>query len=98
MSETMDLVGRRWSAVIMIAIGMGAQRFGEIKRLVDGISDRMLSQRLKELADEGLVERTVVPTTPAHSVYTLTETGRGLMIALQPLVRWGHEHMPPARS
>lgn len=84
-----ELVGRRWTGAILLSITRGARRFGEITRSVDGLSDRLLSQRLKELESEGLVERTVVPTTPAHSVYTLSTRGLRLMEALQPLVEWG---------
>jgi DNA-binding HxlR family transcriptional regulator len=84
-----ELVGRRWSGAILLAVSLGAERFGQIIAVVDGLSDRLLSQRLKELEAEGLVVRTVIPTTPAYSRYTLSERGHGLMVALQPLVNWG---------
>ncbi|NII70528.1 winged helix-turn-helix transcriptional regulator [Microbacterium ulmi] len=90
--HAIDLIGRRWSGAIMLAISRGAERFGEILHLVDGLSDRLLSQRLKELEAQGLVVRTIVPTRPAHARYTLSDRGVGLMAAMQPLVRWGvHE-------
>lgn len=91
-----ELVGRRWTGAILLSIARGARRFSEIIRSVDGLSDRLLSQRLKELESEGLVERTVVPTTPAHSVYTLSTRGQRLMAALQPLAEWGAENMVSA--
>jgi len=84
-----ELVGRRWTGAILLSLARGARRFGEIIRSVDGLSDRLLSQRLKELEAQGLVERTVVPTTPAHSRYVLSTRGIRLMEALQPLVEWG---------
>ena len=84
-----ELVGRRWTGAILLSITRGARRFGEIMQSVDGLSDRLLSQRLKELEAQGLVERTVVPTTPAHSRYTLSTRGLRLMGALQPLAQWG---------
>jgi DNA-binding HxlR family transcriptional regulator len=87
--EAVELVGRRWSAAILLALSRGAGRFSEILALVDGLSDRLLSQRLKELEAEGLVIRTVVPTTPVQVRYGLSDRGRELMIALQPLVIWG---------
>lgn len=87
--EAIELVGRRWSGAILLAISLGNERFGQILALVDGLSDRLLSQRLKELEAERLIIRTVVPTTPAYSRYTLSDRGRGLMDALQPLVNWG---------
>jgi DNA-binding HxlR family transcriptional regulator len=91
-----ELVGRRWTGAILLSMARGARRFGEITRSVDGLSDRLLSQRLKEMESEGLVERTVVPTTPAHSVYTLSTRGQQLMSALQPLVEWGVADNHPA--
>ena len=84
-----ELVGRRWTGAILLALSRGAGRFGEVLAMVDGLSDRLLSQRLKELEAERLVERTVVPTTPVQVRYALSEHGRELMIAIQPLVTWG---------
>lgn len=75
----------------MLAISRGASRFGEILEMVDGLSDRLLSQRLKELEAEGLVVRTVMPARPAYARYTLSDRGASLMKAMQPLVRWGVE-------
>jgi DNA-binding HxlR family transcriptional regulator len=92
------IVGRRWSAAILRALALGAERFGDILRRVDGMSDRLLSQRLKELETEGLITRTVVPTTPVQIRYGLTKRGHDLIVALQPLVDWGiaanAEHTP----
>jgi DNA-binding HxlR family transcriptional regulator len=84
-----ELIGKRWTGAIMLALTRGAERFGEIATLVDGLSDRLLSQRLKELEAEGLVTRTLQPTHPPHSTYALSADGRALMAAMQPLVRWG---------
>ena len=83
------IVGRRWSAAILRALALGAERFGDILRRVDGLSDRLLSQRLKELEAQGLITRTVVPTTPVQIRYGLTKRGHDLIVALQPLVDWG---------
>ncbi|WP_307868997.1 winged helix-turn-helix transcriptional regulator [Cellulosimicrobium cellulans] len=93
--SVMEIVGKRWTGAIMLAISRGSQRFGEILRVVDGLSDRLLSQRLKELAAHGLVLRTIVPTTPAYSEYTLTPLGEELIQAMQPLVMWGYLHPLP---
>ncbi|SDZ43370.1 winged helix-turn-helix transcriptional regulator [Herbiconiux ginsengi] len=87
--SAIELVGRRWTGAILLSITRGARRFSEIIRAVDGLSDRLLSQRLKELEAQGLVERTIVPTTPAYSRYTLTTRGIRLMAALHPLAQWG---------
>lgn len=93
--SAVELIGRRWSAAILMAISCGAERFGEIAKLVDGLSDRLLSQRLKELEGQGLIIRTIVPTTPAHSVYTLTERGRELMKVLTLLAEWANKDTRP---
>ncbi len=85
-----ELAGRRWSAAILLALARGAGRFGDVLRRVDGLSDRLLSQRLKELEGEGLITRTVVPTTPVQIRYGLTERGRDLIVALQAVVEWGN--------
>jgi DNA-binding HxlR family transcriptional regulator len=87
--QAVELVGRRWSAAILMALSLGAGRFGEILISVDNLSDRLLSQRLKELEREGLVVRTVVPTTPVQVRYALSDRGHELIGALQPLVDWG---------
>ena len=94
---TLELVGRRWSGAILLALATGAERFGEILCRIEGISDRLLSQRLKELEGEGLVTRTVVPTMPVQVRYGLTDPGRELIVALQPLVKWGVQRARTAR-
>ncbi|GAA3237572.1 hypothetical protein GCM10017691_36890 [Pseudonocardia petroleophila] len=85
---SIELVGRKWTAGILLAGMRGARRFVEYRALVAGISDRLLTQRLKELEDDGLVERTVVPTMPVLIRYEPTERARGLMQALHPLIAW----------
>jgi DNA-binding HxlR family transcriptional regulator len=90
--RTLECVGMRWSSAILLAGTRGARRFGEYRRMVPGISDRVLSQRLKELAGLGLIEREVVPTTPVQVLYRPTADGSDLMVALQPLVHWGLQH------
>jgi DNA-binding HxlR family transcriptional regulator len=93
MQNVLDVVGRRWSGAILVASARGARRFGEYRRLVAGISDRMLSQRLRELESLGLIEREVIPTTPVQILYRLTAGGEQLVVALQPLLSWGSAHL-----
>lgn len=88
-SEVVELVGRRWNAAILLALARGHRRFGAIRSQVEGLSDRLLSQRLKQLEEAGLLRRTVVPTTPVQILYELTDRGLALIAALQPLVRFG---------
>jgi DNA-binding HxlR family transcriptional regulator len=91
--HVLDLVGRRWTGVVLLASTLGARRFGEYRRLAAGISDRLLSQRLKELESIGLIEREVIPTTPVQIIYRATPRGIELTAALQPLIAWGTRHM-----
>ncbi|MEU7845978.1 helix-turn-helix domain-containing protein [Micromonospora parva] len=92
--SVLDTVGRRWSGAIMVAASRGARRFTDFRRAIPGISDRMLSQRLKELENLGLLSRTVVPTTPVQILYEPTARGSELLDFLQPLFRWGEKHLP----
>ncbi|MER7683043.1 helix-turn-helix domain-containing protein [Streptomyces sp. NPDC096934] len=86
--STLELVGRRWTGSVLQAAGRGARRFTEYRGMIEGISDRLLSQRLKELEAAGLIERTVVPTTPVQIRYRLAADGEALVAALMPLARW----------
>ena len=88
MVQHLEFIGRRWVGAILLAGIRGARRFSEYRLLVEGISDRLLSVRLKELEAEGFVERTVVPTTPVTISYAPTRRGRALIAAAQPLTTW----------
>lgn len=89
---SVELAGRKWSAAILMAGARGARRFSEYRSRVEGISDRLLAARLKELEQEGLIERDVQPTTPVSISYQLTPSGRQLISLLHPLVTWSHAH------
>lgn len=86
---SLELVGKRWSSGILMAISLGAERFSEITASVDGLSDRMLAQRVKELEAAGLLERHVIATTPVQVRYRLTPRGADLMESLAPITAWG---------
>jgi DNA-binding HxlR family transcriptional regulator len=88
-ADIVERVGRRWNGGILLALARGASRFTEIIARVDGLSDRMLAARLKELEQIGLVDRVVEPTTPVSVRYHLTARGRDLVASLQPLVAYG---------
>jgi DNA-binding HxlR family transcriptional regulator len=85
---SIEFVGKRWSSGILLAIARGNTRFSEIIAAVPGLSDRLLSQRVKELEHEGAIERRVIPTTPVQISYHLTALGADLMNSLQPIVGW----------
>ena len=83
-----ELVGRRWSGAILYALADGPHFFADLAHAVPGLSDRLLSQRLRELEAEGLVERSVHDGPPARVSYALTEKGRALSPALRELRTW----------
>ncbi|MGD9528614.1 winged helix-turn-helix transcriptional regulator [Pseudonocardia sp.] len=95
---TVEVVGRKWTAGILLAGIRGARRFVEYRAHVVGISDRLLAQRLRELEVDGLVERVVVPTTPVLVTYRPTQRAIGLLRALQPLIEWSLADRADARS
>ncbi len=83
-----ELIGRRWSGVILFALGDGPLRFAEIATAVPKLSDRLLSQRLKELESEGLVSRSVEAGTPVRVTYSLTPKGSALGPTISELRNW----------
>ena len=89
-----DLLGKRWSGVVLGTLRGGPSGFRALARAVDGISDSMLSERLGELCDAGLVSRTVAEGPPLSVTYALTDAGRALLPALEQITRWAEEHLP----
>ena len=83
-----ELIGKRWTGAIVCALTERPMRFGELRRVVPGLSDRLLSQRLRELEEEGLVQRDVEAGTPVRVTYSLTETGEALGPAITELKAW----------
>ena len=83
-----ELIGKRWTGAIVCALTERPMRFGELRKAVPGLSDRLLSQRLRELEEEGLVEREVEAGTPVRVTYSLTEVGRELDPAIHELRIW----------
>lgn len=87
--QAIELIGRRWTgAIVSVLLRRQALRFGEIAEAVPELSDRLLSERMKELERHGLVVRTVYPARPVRVEYELTEMGRALAPAVQELERW----------
>lgn len=90
----MELIGRRWTGAILRALLAGVERFSDIAATIPGLSDRMLSERLKELEAEGIVERRVIPETPVRIEYHLTPKGRALGSVMEALSAWAEEWLP----
>jgi DNA-binding HxlR family transcriptional regulator len=87
-SGVLARVGDKWSVLIVALLGDGPKRFNEIKRMVGGISQRMLTLTLRGLERDGLVTRTVFPTVPPRVDYELTDLGRSLWRPVEALVAW----------
>jgi DNA-binding HxlR family transcriptional regulator len=86
--RAVELVGKRWTGAILLVLMDGSARFSEVKQLVPELSDRLLSERMKELEAEGIVERHVMDAMPVRVEYSLTEKGRALEPAVRSLKLW----------
>ncbi|HEX2132251.1 MAG TPA: helix-turn-helix domain-containing protein [Actinophytocola sp.] len=91
--RAIDIIGVRWTGPILLAGARGARRFKEYRALVPGISDPQLALRLKQLQGRGLIERTVIPSTPVQIRYALTPEAEELIAVLQPLSQWSERHL-----
>ena len=91
-----ELIGRRWTGAIIFLLLKQTCRFAMLRDAIPGITDRMLSERLQELEDEGLVERTVIPETPVRVEYALTKKGRALAEPIGALANWAEKYVPLA--
>ncbi|MDB5503114.1 MAG: transcriptional regulator [Tardiphaga sp.] len=93
-AAVLSRVGDKWSVLVIMLLGGGPRRFNELKRMIGGISQRMLTLTLRGLERDGLVTRTVFPTVPPRVDYELTDLGRGLSLPVMALGAWAQEHQP----
>ncbi|WP_133645701.1 winged helix-turn-helix transcriptional regulator [Paraburkholderia flava] len=96
--DVIDVINGRWSSLLMIALSEQAYRFGELRRLVPDISQRMLTQTLHELQRDGYVHREVFPTKPPGVEYSLTDLGRSMFDALNVLLVWADANYDAVRA
>jgi DNA-binding HxlR family transcriptional regulator len=89
-----QLLGKRWTGLLLDSLLGGPRRFCELTAAVDGLSDRVLSDRLRELEDEGIVERVVYPHIPVRVEYRLTEKGYDLRPVVQAMHTWAETWLP----
>lgn len=89
----LDIVGDKWSLLVVRNLSQGPRRFTELKRAIDGISQRMLTVTLRSLERDGILLRTVHNVMPPHVSYELTPMGRTLRQATAPLLTWSIEHL-----
>src|SRR5438046_5998898 len=86
-----ELIGRRWTGAIIFVLMKSRCRFAMLRDAIPDITDRMLSERLQELEEEGIVERTVVPEIPVRVEYALTKKGRELASVVEAITDWAHD-------
>jgi DNA-binding HxlR family transcriptional regulator len=90
--ELLDRLADKWSLLVVELLGAGPRRFTELRREIDGISQRMLTLTLRNLERDGLVRRTVYPVVPPRVDYELTALGASLLVAVRPLCAWMRTH------
>ena len=96
--EILDLIGDKWTLHIIATLKDGPVRFNELRRRIDGISQRMLTINLRGLERDGLVKRTLFPTIPPRVDYELTDVGRTLLAPVMALVTWANSNQENIKS
>jgi len=89
---TLSVIGGRWKALVIYHLRHGTRRFNELRRLVPGVTQRMLTKQLRELEADGVVGRLVHPVVPPRVDYSLTDLGRTLLPILDAMAAWGGAH------
>ncbi len=90
--DVLNRVGDKWSVLVVVLLKDGRLRFSDLRRSIEGISQRMLTHTLRQLERDGLVERTVYPSVPVRVEYELTALGRTLIEPLAALAQWAESH------
>lgn len=94
---TLRIIGGRWKIPILYHLSAGTKRFSELQRAVEGITQKMLTQQLRELERDGIVHRRVYPQVPPRVEYSLTTLGRSLQPVVETMCRWGLRQMHAGR-
>ncbi len=92
--RVLDLIANRWTALVIYSLAGGTRRYSELHRKIGGVSQKMLTQTLRKLERDGLVERRVFPVVPPRVEYSLTPLGRTLTGPLRAICQWAEEHLP----
>jgi DNA-binding HxlR family transcriptional regulator len=93
MEAALDLIAGKWKLLILYRLASGPQRFGALRRLVGDVSEKIMSEQLKALANDGLVQRIDFRTVPPHVEYELTEFGRGFCESFAAVCEWGTKNI-----
>jgi DNA-binding HxlR family transcriptional regulator len=96
--DVLERLGDRWSVLVLVELSKGVRRFRELERAIPGISQRMLTLTTKRLCRDGLIERTVYPTTPPQTDYRLTSMGESLAHMVFALADWSRDHKSAVAS
>lgn len=93
METTLEIIGNKWKPVIIFHLLRGKKRFGELQRLILGVTRQMLTQHLREMEAHGILHREIYQQVPPKVEYSLTETGRTLIPVLQAMTEWGRKYL-----
>jgi DNA-binding HxlR family transcriptional regulator len=96
--QALDRIADKWTCLIVYALLDGRRRHGELRRTIEGISQKMLTQTLRSMEADGLVTRTVIDVVPPHVEYGLTPLGQTLSDPLVAICRWAMDHLPEMRA
>lgn len=96
--QALERIADKWTCLIVYALLDGAHRHGELKRMIEGVSQKMLTQTLRSMEADGLVERTVIDIIPPHVEYRLTPLGHSLGTPLAAICHWAMEHLPELQA
>ncbi len=86
---TLEKIGGRWKALILYHLTTGSKRYGELRKAMPGVTEKMLIQQLREMELDKLVLRDVKPVVPPHVTYTLTDAGAALAPVMREMAKWG---------
>jgi DNA-binding HxlR family transcriptional regulator len=89
---TLDKIGGRWKTIIIYHLLSGKKRYGELKKLIPSITEKMLIQQLRQLEADNMIERTVMPVVPPHVEYNLSKAGNELAPILEAMCKWADKH------
>ena len=95
---TVSMIGGKWKPIILFHLLSGEKRFGQLRKLVGGITERMLTHQLKELEKDKLIIRKAFPEIPPKVEYRLSERGKSLIPILELMAKWGSENVERAKS
>ena len=91
--QVLELIANKWTALVIYALAQGTRRYSELQREIGGVSQKMLTQTLRNLEQDGLVQRRVYPVVPPKVEYSLTPLGRTLIDPLRAICKWAEQHL-----